>query len=111
MSDRTRPTQELPALRGVEHEDGLMSLAGGALEYNGQWFFVVNGRVTHFNEETQEARGKLSIFAPSNLWRPFCSERCRQIDLGAWASESFRMPASPPLEDQDVDASAGPSEH
>lgn len=52
-----------------------------------------------------------SIFAPSNLWRPFCSERCRQIDLGAWASESFRMPASPPLEDQDVDASAGPSEH
>ena len=65
MSDRTRPTQELPALRGVEHEDGLMSLAGGALGYNGQWFFVVNGRVTHFNEETQEARGKLSIFAPS----------------------------------------------
>lgn len=52
-----------------------------------------------------------SIFAPSNLWRPFCSERCRQIDLGAWASESFRMPASPPLEDQDVDGSPGPSEH
>ncbi|MET0518618.1 MAG: DNA gyrase inhibitor YacG [Burkholderiaceae bacterium] len=48
-----------------------------------------------------------SIFAPSNSWRPFCSERCRQIDLGAWASESFRMPAAPPLEDQDLDSSSG----
>ena len=40
-----------------------------------------------------------SIFAPSNLWRPFCSERCRQIDLGAWASEGFSLPANPPVED------------
>ncbi|MEC5398225.1 DNA gyrase inhibitor YacG [Uliginosibacterium sp. H1] len=29
---------------------------------------------------------------PENKWRPFCSERCRQIDLGAWASESYRVP-------------------
>jgi hypothetical protein len=42
-----------------------------------------------------------SVFAPSNTWRPFCSERCRQIDLGAWASESFRVQAAPPTEDQD----------
>lgn len=26
-------------------------------------------------------------------WRPFCSERCRLIDLGEWASEGFRIPA------------------
>ncbi|MBL8313698.1 MAG: DNA gyrase inhibitor YacG [Rubrivivax sp.] len=32
-------------------------------------------------------------FAPSNRWRPFCSERCRSADLGAWASESYRLPA------------------
>ena len=24
--------------------------------------------------------------------RPFCSERCRIIDLGAWSSESYRIP-------------------
>lgn len=29
-------------------------------------------------------------------WRPFCSERCRQLDLGAWASESYRVPTGPP---------------
>jgi uncharacterized protein len=26
-----------------------------------------------------------------NPFRPFCSERCRVIDLGAWASESYRV--------------------
>lgn len=25
--------------------------------------------------------------------KPFCSERCKLIDLGAWASESYEMPA------------------
>ncbi|UUX95771.1 DNA gyrase inhibitor YacG [Aquabacterium sp. J223] len=40
--------------------------------------------------------GQPSRFAPDNRWRPFCSERCRSIDLGAWASESYRVPASPP---------------
>ena len=30
-------------------------------------------------------------FTPGNRWRPFCSERCRSIDLGAWASESYRV--------------------
>jgi endogenous inhibitor of DNA gyrase (YacG/DUF329 family) len=27
-----------------------------------------------------------------NEWRPFCSERCKLIDLGAWASEEYRIP-------------------
>jgi uncharacterized protein len=30
-------------------------------------------------------------YSPRNRWRPFCSERCRGIDLGAWASERFRI--------------------
>ena len=39
--------------------------------------------------------GKQAPFAESNRWRPFCSERCRLADLGAWASESYRIPAKP----------------
>ena len=27
-----------------------------------------------------------------NKWRPFCSERCKLIDLGAWASEQHAIP-------------------
>ncbi len=26
-----------------------------------------------------------------NPFRPFCSERCRLIDLGAWANEDYRV--------------------
>ncbi|MFN3750597.1 MAG: DNA gyrase inhibitor YacG [Thiobacillus sp.] len=26
-------------------------------------------------------------------WRPFCSERCKLIDLGQWATEKYRVPA------------------
>lgn len=26
-----------------------------------------------------------------NPARPFCSERCKLIDLGAWASEAYRV--------------------
>lgn len=27
-----------------------------------------------------------------NPWRPFCSERCQVVDLGAWAAEDYRVP-------------------
>ena len=30
-------------------------------------------------------------------YRPFCSERCKLIDLGAWASENYAIPAEPSL--------------
>ncbi|MDO5289887.1 MAG: DNA gyrase inhibitor YacG [Pseudomonadota bacterium] len=49
------------------------------------------------------ACGGPSVFAPENRWRPFCSERCKLHDLGAWASESFRVQASP-AEDEGLDA-------
>ena len=29
----------------------------------------------------------------NNPCRPFCSERCRLIDLGAWTRGSYRIPA------------------
>jgi uncharacterized protein len=40
-----------------------------------------------------------SVYAPSNPYRPFCGERCKNIDLGAWASESFRVPDETPPDD------------
>ncbi|MCM2297306.1 DNA gyrase inhibitor YacG [Rhodoferax sp.] len=43
--------------------------------------------------------GGASVYAASNPYRPFCSERCKQIDLGAWASEQFAVPAVAPPED------------
>ncbi|ANQ83873.1 DNA gyrase inhibitor YacG [Azoarcus olearius] len=40
-------------------------------------------------------------WVPESRYRPFCSARCRQIDLGAWASEEYKVPTSPP---DDTDA-------
>ncbi|HZJ94409.1 MAG TPA: DNA gyrase inhibitor YacG [Thiopseudomonas sp.] len=31
--------------------------------------------------------------------RPFCSERCKLIDLGAWAAEERSIPGEPDLND------------
>jgi endogenous inhibitor of DNA gyrase (YacG/DUF329 family) len=28
---------------------------------------------------------------PANKFRPFCSERCRMVDLGTWAGENYRV--------------------
>lgn len=39
---------------------------------------------------------------PENRFRPFCSERCKQIDLGAWANEKYRIGGTdeePPSDD------------
>ena len=33
----------------------------------------------------------LAIFDKSNAFRPFCSERCKLIDLGEWASEGYKV--------------------
>jgi uncharacterized protein len=38
--------------------------------------------------------GKSVEWTPAAKWRPFCSERCKLIDLGAWASGRYRMPVA-----------------
>ncbi|HYD47621.1 MAG TPA: DNA gyrase inhibitor YacG [Terriglobales bacterium] len=36
-----------------------------------------------------------------NPYRPFCSDRCKVRDLGAWASEEYRIGGPPLTEDED----------
>ena len=58
--------------------------------------------------------GKRILWTPDSVWRPFCSERCKLIDLGAWATERYRVPVvedkdQPETEDPNVSGSgAGP---
>jgi uncharacterized protein len=40
---------------------------------------------------------------------PFCSERCRLIDLGKWASDGYVI--STPLTDPEIDDSSYPNSH
>ncbi len=39
------------------------------------------------------ACGRKVAFEPANRWRPFCSQRCKTVDLGAWASDAYVVSA------------------
>jgi uncharacterized protein len=43
--------------------------------------------------------GGESVYELSNPFRPFCGERCRLADLGAWASEGYRVGTTPDAND------------
>jgi len=47
--------------------------------------------------------GAPAVFGKENTWRPFCSERCKTIDLGDWASERFRVPTQEGPEEESKD--------
>ncbi|HYJ19880.1 MAG TPA: DNA gyrase inhibitor YacG [Burkholderiales bacterium] len=36
--------------------------------------------------------GSSLAWSRDNPWRPFCSERCKLIDLGQWATGAYRIP-------------------
>ena len=37
---------------------------------------------------------------------PFCSERCKRLDLGRWAAEDYRIPGEKPLDEESEDEEA-----
>jgi endogenous inhibitor of DNA gyrase (YacG/DUF329 family) len=52
--------------------------------------------------------GGESVYAPGNPFRPFCGERCRLADLGAWASEGYRVGAAHSTTDEHDDDESAP---
>ncbi len=42
-----------------------------------------------------------TVYGPENEWRPFCSQRCKLIDLGAWASDAYRIDSAPVDDDEE----------
>jgi endogenous inhibitor of DNA gyrase (YacG/DUF329 family) len=49
--------------------------------------------------------GKEMIWDTGNRFRPFCSERCKLIDLGKWANEEYR------IEQREQDQPEEPPQH
>jgi uncharacterized protein len=45
-----------------------------------------------------------------NPYRPFCSERCKMIDLGKWAEGEYRIPDAPASSDVIAAAGGDPSD-
>ncbi|MCS5568615.1 MAG: DNA gyrase inhibitor YacG [Pseudomonadales bacterium] len=46
---------------------------------------------------------KILRWSSGNEFRPFCSERCRLIDFGAWADEKHAIPGEPSFNDASSD--------
>ena len=51
--------------------------------------------------------GKPVEWSAESRFRPFCSSRCKDIDLGAWASESYRIPVREDPADEDFQVPPG----
>jgi len=62
----------------------------------------VNTRTTKPHLVNCPACGKAVAWAAENRYRPFCSARCKAVDLGAWAAEEYRVPVQ---EEQPLDTS------
>jgi uncharacterized protein len=47
--------------------------------------------------------GKATEFS-GNEFRPFCSERCKLLDFGAWADEEYSLPSeTASMTDEEID--------
>lgn len=55
--------------------------------------------------------GKQTEYKIENRWRPFCSERCKLIDLGEWASEGYQIPVESELDEFSIGMTAEESEY
>ena len=55
--------------------------------------------------------GKAVPWGPTSPWRPFCSERCRLIDLGDWLDEAHRIPGDPGSDDNSPAREDAPTHH
>ncbi|MGA9852157.1 MAG: DNA gyrase inhibitor YacG [Gammaproteobacteria bacterium] len=57
-------------------------------------------------EEPQEVKcprcGTPVPWTATSEWKPFCSERCRLIDLGNWLLEKHAIPGDTAPDDQDA---------
>jgi len=46
---------------------------------------------------------KRQVDLKKNSYAPFCSERCKKIDLGKWALERYRVPGEPLKKEKNPD--------
>lgn len=51
--------------------------------------------------------GRKTEFGRTNPWRPFCSERCKTVDLGAWAAGKYVIPGNESEPDEGTDEDTG----
>lgn len=59
------------------------------------FFNIYSITMTSTQKITCPTCGKANTWNPENKFRPFCSDRCKLIDLGEWASETHKIAGEP----------------
>lgn len=49
----------------------------------------------------RDARCPICGAPTEHAWRPFCSRRCADVDLGRWLKGAYAIPAGPPEAEED----------
>ncbi|MGB5590608.1 MAG: DNA gyrase inhibitor YacG [Gammaproteobacteria bacterium] len=49
------------------------------------------------------------VWSDASSWKPFCSERCRLLDLGAWFTEERAIPDTADQEDAGMTQTISPA--
>ncbi|MAR56207.1 MAG: DNA gyrase inhibitor YacG [Rickettsiales bacterium] len=39
----------------------------------------------------------------AEAFKPFCSKRCADVDLGKWLNESYALPSQEPLDEEAIE--------
>ena len=47
--------------------------------------------------------GKSTRYDQTNVARPFCSSRCKTMDIAQWADEGYRIPTRPEHDESDLE--------
>lgn len=55
--------------------------------------------------------GRDVAWTEASRYRPFCSERCKLIDLGAWAAEKYSIPGRSDEQAEETPPSETPPKH
>jgi len=53
------------------------------------------------NVKCPSCKNTFSYYASE--FRPFCTERCKMIDLGLWVTESYTVASNQPLSESDIE--------
>ena len=51
--------------------------------------------------------GAMHLYRTEDNFRPFCSERCKLLDLGQWASDEMKFEGPSLFEDDDAEYASG----
>jgi endogenous inhibitor of DNA gyrase (YacG/DUF329 family) len=53
--------------------------------------------------------GATVVWTSASRWKPFCSERCKLLDLGAWANESYRVASAETADTSEMESALAAS--